>query len=142
MIKITSFKGIYHFLSNFYLCDIELNGKIYPSLEHAFQATKTHCLADRESIRNASTPAYAKRLGLKVVLRADWEAVKLSIMKRLVSNKFALNKELADLLRQTGDAELIEGNNWGDAFWGVCGGVGRNHLGKILMEVREEIRNG
>ena len=50
------------------------------------------------------------------------------------------NDDLADCLVDTGDQPLIEGNTWGDRFWGVCGGTGMNHLGRLLMEVREELQ--
>uniref|UniRef100_UPI00345E83CD NADAR domain-containing protein n=1 Tax=uncultured Duncaniella sp. TaxID=2768039 RepID=UPI00345E83CD len=51
------------------------------------------------------------------------------------------NPALAEKLIATGDAELVEGNYWHDTVWGVCDGVGENHLGKILMRVREELKN-
>lgn len=55
--------------------------------------------------------------------------------------KFLQNPDLADKLVATGDAELIEGNTWGDTVWGVCNGSGENRLGEILMRVRSEIQN-
>ena len=59
----------------------------------------------------------------------------LDVMRDLVVQKFS-DPLLQSLLETTGDEELIEGNHWGDVFWGVCKGVGENHLGKILMKVR------
>ena len=50
------------------------------------------------------------------------------------------NPELGNKLLETGNQELVEGNTWGDIFWGVCNGKGQNWLGKILMMVRDEIR--
>lgn len=47
--------------------------------------------------------------------------------------------ECRDQLLATGGVELIEGNDWGDAFWGVCGGYGQNWLGVLLMLVRSEL---
>jgi ribA/ribD-fused uncharacterized protein len=137
--EINSFSGDYRWLSNFYPCLIEYEGKFYPSVEHAFQAAKTTDEHMRLRIGAAATPGRAKRLGRKVALRSDWDVVKLEVMATLVRIKFA-DPDLGKLLNDTGAAELIEGNTWGDTFWGVCRGVGENHLGKILMEVRRENR--
>ena len=77
----------------------------------------------------------AKRLG-RVELRSDWEEVKIEVMREVLRCKFSQNPDLKAKLIATGDAELIEGNNWNDRFWGVCRGVGQNHLGRLLMELR------
>ena len=71
-------------------------------------------------------------------MRDDWSFHKLGIMREIVRKKF-LHKNLADRLLDTWDAELIEGNNWGDQYWGVCRGQGQNHLGRILMDIRESL---
>jgi len=71
-----------------------------------------------------------------------WDGAKLGIMAQLVVQKFTNNAVLAQRLHDTGDAELIEGNTWGDTFWGICKGKGENHLGRILMEVRHSINTG
>ena len=81
----------------------------------------------------------AKRLGRRVELRSDWETVKIEIMRQVLKSKFTHNPELREKLIATGNTELIEGNNWNDRFWGVCRGVGKNHLGKLLMEIRAEL---
>ena len=88
------------------------------------------------------TPNCAKRLGRQVELRSDWETVKYDVMYQVCMAKFQQNPELLRKLVRTGDAELIEGNTWGDRVWGVdlYRGVGENHLGKILMKIREELR--
>ena len=135
---ITSFRGKNEFLSNMYPCYISYEGKIYPSVEHAFQAAKT--LDPEERILFQICETYRiKQLGKSVELRSDWETVKVSVMKELIKTKFS-DPILAKKLVDTGDAELVEGNTWGDTFWGVCKSKGENHLGKLLMEVREEIR--
>lgn len=90
---------------------------------------------------SAPTPKKAKQRGRQVVLIPDWEDEKLEIMFDLVRMKFE-DRELRERLLATGDEELIEGNWWGDTFWGVCKGEGKNALGKILMTVREEAREG
>ena len=88
----------------------------------------------------AQTPGQAKRLGRKCLLRKDWEEAKDHAMLSVLRAKFA-NPELKEKLIATGDVELVEGNHWNDTYWGVCNGIGKNMLGKLLMQVREEIKN-
>lgn len=137
---INSFRDKYFFLSNFYPCWVVLDGMRYPSVEHAYQAAKTLRDIEREQIRTASTPGVAKRLGRVCTHRPDWKKIKVDIMLDLVRQKFERSSDLAEKLLATGDEELIEGNTWGDRFWGVYRGRGENNLGKILMQVREELR--
>lgn len=133
---IDEFRDENFFLSNFYICKVKIDGIEYSSSEAAFQAQK--CVNPEEKKKFIDmTPTQAKRYGKKVELRPDWEDVKISIMKEIVSQKFLQNPTLLEKLMATGDKELIEGNHWRDYFWGVCNGKGKNNLGKILMEVRE-----
>ena len=140
---IDSFSGNYRVLSNFYPCLIKFEGLKYPSVEHAFQAAKTLNQTQRESIRDAHTPAEAKALGKMVRLRRDWDVTKFHVMRQCLSLKFPYPNAdgefnpLSKILLETGSAELIEGNTWGDRIWGVYEGVGENHLGKMLMERRD-----
>ena len=133
---IDSFAGEYRFLSNFFPTPVFLDNKLYSSTEHAYQAAKTLIQAEREEIQRAGTPGLAKKLGRKVTLRVDWESIKINVMRELLRQKFARGTPLSLGLVATGDAILIEGNHWNDCFWGVCRGVGENHLGKLLMEQR------
>jgi N-glycosidase YbiA len=135
---IDHFDGNYRFLSNFHPVKVVFEGDEYPSVENAYQAAKTLIPSERYAIRLA-TPGAAKRLGKRVRLRSQWNELKLSIMLNLLDQKFK-NPELRHLLLETKDVELIEGNEWGDTFWGVCKGLGQNHLGRLLMQIREEIR--
>jgi len=137
---IDRFVGVYGFLSNFWYCNIRFEGKTYRSIEHAFQAAKTHDVAERETIRKIITPKEAKRYGRRVKLRKDWESVKLNIMEMLVEQKFK-DPELRGWLIDTGYAQLVEGNHFGDTFWGRCDNVGENHLGRILLSVRSKIHD-
>lgn len=143
MSVISNFHGDNFFLSNFFSSPVVFNNETYPTVEHAFQAAKTLDGAQRRSIQAAETPAQAKQLGRKVTLRSDWEQAKLTIMLELLKQKFS-RPDLREQLLGTGDAELIEGNTWGDRVWGcvfVDGQwVGQNHLGKLLMRVREEYK--
>jgi ribA/ribD-fused uncharacterized protein len=139
MTIITSFTGDYNFLSNFYPCELEMDGRRYPSVEHAFQAAKSADPAERARIAAAPNAGEAKNLGHALALRSDWEQVKVDIMRDLVRQKFSCDPDLTERLLATGDAELIEGNTWRDAFWGVYEGRGENWLGRILMEVRRDL---
>jgi ribA/ribD-fused uncharacterized protein len=137
---IDSFSGEFEFLSNFSANPVLMpDGIEYPTAEHAFQAHKTFDLSKREAISRLNTPGKAKRAGRKVNLRADWENVKLDIMLVVLLCKFERSEDLRQRLADTRDDELIEGNTWGDTFWGVCRGVGENHLGKLLMRVRKSL---
>lgn len=142
---IHTFSGRYAFMSNFWTCQIIFEGLEFPTVEHAFQAAKTTNPDEREMVRLAATPVKAKRIGRKVTLRSDWNEVKIEIMRGLLVQKFSQHDILRELLLSTGEAELIEGNTWGDKFWGAVledgKWVGRNELGKLLMSVRSEIRH-
>lgn len=135
------FRGEHAFLSNFYPCEVVYDLNTYPTVEHAFQASKTLNESARQLIRQAHTPGQAKRMGKKVTLREDWEKIKVINMTLLVRSKFK-NQSLRDMLLSTGDQDLVERNTWNDTFWGVCNAVGQNQLGKILVQIREEIRKG
>ena len=136
---IDSFQGEHRWLSNFWLVDVKLEGTTFKSVEHAYMAAKTTDTSLREKIRSFDTPGQAKRFCKTITLRHDWEQVKLSIMRDLLTQKFQ-DTVLASKLLATGDEELIEGNTWGDTFWGVCRGVGQNHLGRLLMDIRETLK--
>lgn len=136
---ISEFSGKYDFLSNFSKSKIKYEGITYPTVEHAFQAAKSLNNLKRLEIASAPTPGQAKRIGRRVNLRPDWEEVKIDIMRDCLRLKFEI-PELREALLNTDNAELIEGNWWGDKFWGMCNGIGENNLGKLLMEVRDEIR--
>jgi hypothetical protein len=137
---IDSFRKEWAFLSNFYPCKVFYGLHYYVTVEHAFQAAKTVDQQEREKIRKAASPFLAKRFGQNVTLRYGWDAMKLEIMSDLLWQKFILNHELRARLLATGDRELIEGNTWQDFYWGVCDGVGKNYLGRLLMALRAVAR--
>lgn len=138
---IMGFFGGYQFLSNFYPSQIMWEGIIYPTVEHAFQAAKTLDENLRRWIASRKTPGEAKKEGRNLMLRKDWESIKYDVMKELVTLKFKANAGLRQELLDTGDKYLEETNTWGDTCWGVCRGKGNNWLGKILMEVRADMRD-
>jgi ribA/ribD-fused uncharacterized protein len=140
VVKIVSFTGKFRFLSNFYTCKVVFDGIEYPSAEHAYVASKTSDIVQRYAIAEMEHPGEVKKLGRKLKIRSDWEKVKVPVMKAIVQAKFDQNPDLMALLKETRPNELVEGNTWGDRFWGESPlGNGRNELGKILMSVRDDI---
>lgn len=115
------------------------DGINYPSAEHAYVAAKTVDLELRRTIANLPTAGDAKRFGRDIHLRSDWEQVKGAEMLSILRIKFT-DPVLREKMINIGHAHLIEGNTWGDTYWGVCNGQGQNMLGKLLMQVRDEIR--
>ena len=144
MDKITLFRGEHRFLSNFYQTPVCYEGLTYPNAEAAFQAQKCGCREDKVKYTQVKNPVRSKQMGRKETLPANWNAVAPGIMLEVVRAKFAV-PEMAQLLRSTGDAELVEGNNHHDNRWGDCtcprcaDKPGENRLGKILMQVRAEL---
>jgi len=137
---IEQFIGEYRFLSNFYPCKILYEGIEYPSSEHAYQASKTLDMELRKIISKLAKAGESKKMGQTIPLRPDWsDKLKIQIMYDILKIKFRKETKLAEMLIATGDHFLVEGNTWHDYFWGVGDGVGKNHLGKLLMKIREEL---
>ena len=131
------------FLSNFYPSIVYYDNFRCPDVETAYQIAKTVDHAERLAILHTKSPAEAKRLGQKVTLRSDWIRMKLPVMQGLNIQKYMI-PELAEKLLNTFGSELEEGNYWHDNFFGIChcdkcGSIGQNKLGKLLMDIRENI---
>jgi len=141
-IEFYSTQDAYGEFSNFASFPFSLDGKTWPTSEHYFQAQKFKDQAHCEKIRKANSPMIAARLGRsrKVKIRRDWESKKIDVMRRAVRAKFDTHEELRSLLLSTGDEQIIE-DAQGDDFWG-CGanGKGKNWLGRILMELRANLK--
>ena len=143
---IDNFRDEYRFLSNFYIYPVEYKGLTYHSAEAAFQAQK--CATEDEKVKYTLVehPVAVKVMGKKEPgFPANWDEISPDIMKDILKAKFAV-PELKEKLLATGDAELIEGNRWHDNRWGNCKcerctkKEGLNLLGKILMEIRNEMK--
>jgi len=131
----------YGCFSNFYKHETVMNGEKFPTTEHYFQAKKfEHDKPFFQQIKNSRTPSIAKQLGSSRthVLRPDWEDVKEPIMLEALRVKFA-DPHLKEILLSTGDSILIE-HTQNDRYWADGGnGSGKNRLGFLLMQVREEL---
>lgn len=147
MIKFSKIDKKYGCLSNFYPCQVNFDGMIYPNSECAWQSLKTVDYEERKIFTTCSA-AQAKRKGRSVVLRKDWETVKYYLMVDVCLAKFSQNEDIRRVLESTGDELLIENTTgWHDNIWGNCecekckDKVGLNLLGKALMEVRSRLKN-
>lgn len=141
-VAIYGFYDEYRYLSNFHVCEVKLDGKLYMSSEAAFMAEKTFNEYEKLWFVGDVTPSKAKRLGKEVTLRPDWEYYRVAAMMKVLIAKFTQNQDLYDLLVSTDKYYLEETNNWKDEFWGVdfSSKVGYNMLGKCLMAVRDSIK--
>lgn len=149
---ISCFDGDNYFLSNFYPSSVIYgpNDDIFPSNENAYQAAKAMLVSQNYSEFLTCRASESKKLGRKINFIRNgkdyfpkWEEIKIKVMRKILYNKFH-NTELREKLFATGDQELVEGNWHGDVFWGKIpqkhDWVGENHLGKLLMELRENLR--
>lgn len=139
--SICNFKDKYGFLSNMFKCNFNYRGLDYMSSEAAFQSMKTTDLNLRKKISEMYA-LEAKKFGKTIKIRDNWEQIKELVMLEINLEKFTQSSWLKNQLLKTGDEELVEGNSWGDTFWGVCHGKGLNRLGHVLMTVRIAINSG
>lgn len=136
-------RDAYGAFSNFAAYPIVLRGRTWPTSEHFFQAQKFIGTEHEEVVRRAATPGEAARLGRDRTLpiRQDWEKVKIDVMLEALRAKFRQHARVRSLLLGTGDSTLVDRTE-NDSYWGDGGdGTGRNMLGKLLMQVSDEIRS-
>jgi len=139
---IREFGGEFRWLSNFAPCTIHVGNEVFASVEHAYVSMKSvnpawkSLCADKEM-----TPGMVKRLSKDIILRPGWnDTMRLHIMEDLVRIKFSTEPFREDLI-STGTQNIQEGNRYNDTFFGVClkTGIGENHLGRIIMKIRDEL---
>lgn len=133
----------YGCFSNFAPYPIQVDGKQWPTSEHYFQAQKSEDREHQEAIRKTKSPMIAARMGRdrKKPLRRDWESVKDEVMRKAVRAKFTQHDDIRRILQSTGEARIVE-HTENDSYWGDGGdGSGKNMLGQILMEIREDLRD-
>jgi len=146
----------FFFLSHFHAAAIEIEGEVWPTVEHYFQSRKSLVPEFRAAIRACHHPGMAKRLGAAPEgprrfsadswfrahgerHRPDWREIRLDVMRAADEAKFRQHPDLANLLRSTGNATIVEDSPL-DEFWGSgADGTGENWAGRILVEVREAI---
>jgi len=133
--------------------EISFDGHTYGSSEHLYQSLKSNSEEWHEKIRSVLDPHKTKTMAKKELttqpdlfgggffMRPDFHSIKSKLMFLIVYLKFSQNEELKEKLLATGDELLIEKNCWHDTYWGVCDGVGKNILGRILMQVRYLLKN-
>lgn len=136
---INRFINEYAFLGNFFPSTLSYNNMLWPTVEHAYQASKTNDIKQRLLINKCKSPYDAKKLGQCIILIDNWQINKIRIMQEIIHEKFK-NPILQTLLLQTNDEELINVNFYNDIFWGIYNNLGENHLGKILMNERDIIK--
>ena len=136
---VKGFFGEYRWLSNFHYCDIWFEGLKYNCSENAYQASKI-VVEERKQFTNCP-PAKSKKLWKKCNLLytiEGFDEIKIEVMTSILFDKFYRNLDIRKKLLDTGDKLLEETNHWKDQFWGVDINLGgKNHLGKILMKIRE-----
>ena len=166
---IDSFRYKYMCFSNFSSHEVTYKGITYKNSEAAFQAQKFKDENVKRLFKSLD-PSKAKALGrakiiflnpegeyyknklpsgigqrsnefIKHTMKSDWDKIRVEEMYQIVKNKYEQNQDIKEVLLSTGERELIEGNTWGDKFWGKVAGVGSNFLGRILMQIRYELRN-
>lgn len=131
-------RWIFNWFSNFEPCNITIDGIVWPSVENYYQAMKSNDPVIRQDIRRA-TPAEAKKMGRRILIRSGWLESRNDVMMRALVAKFNQAQWQARLV-ETGTQPLIEWNNWGDRIWGVTtDGIGDNLLGRMLMDIRDDV---
>lgn len=147
---VAKFEGDHSYLSNFWeaptIFSMAEETITFKTSEAAFQAAKFHAMKDIDKTRrrdyvrlvaDAPTPAKAKYAGRSVDIDLDaWHNMRDDVMREVVFQKFLQHPELRIRLVETGCSMLVEGNTWGDKYFGRCEGKGYNKLGVILMECR------
>lgn len=138
--RIPKFTGRYEFLHDHYPCKIILDGVEYPSVLHAFCASKIQDKEKRLQILGMTEEREIKQFSAPEKVDWQWNKKKLKLKLNLLRQKFS-DPKLKKLLLDTANAELISTNNYFDRYWGVHKGKGENHNGKLLMRLREDLRH-
>jgi ribA/ribD-fused uncharacterized protein len=133
------FKDEHEFLSNMHRCLVMYDDHLFRASEIAYVYMKCADPEQRHQVTLIEDPYKAKKFGSTILLREDWEEIKIKVMHGIVLEKFKQNNNLRKRLLLI-EGEIVEENWWNDTFWGVCRGIGENHLGNILMLVREQLK--
>jgi ribA/ribD-fused uncharacterized protein len=133
----------FHYLSPFSAHTIRIWGEIFPTVEHAYQASRIKQGAERDAIKNAQSPKDAWREGQKYknnpeLMVPDFD--KDAVMEELMRAKIAQHLDIADILKESGDRGLLKIYDT-DYYWGTGkDGSGQNKMGKLWMKLRSELK--
>lgn len=140
MSDILEFRGETRWLSNFWPSLVYYDGVLYPTVENAYQAAKFPPDSPQRLQLRDCTAREAKAIGPTALIEpTEWNIRRVPVMYGLLQQKFCVDSDLSHRLLATGDGQLVEGNNWGDRFWGVDG-HGLNMLGRLLMIIRDTLK--
>lgn len=138
--RVIKFLGDTSPFSNFYRANISIDGLTYETVEHYYQSEKATNDADKVRIATAASPKSAKHIGNRIKCIPNWDKKRLMVMYKALKVKFTQHPGLRKYLLSTGDAILMEVNRY-DEFWGVGKNYkGKNMMGKMLMKLREELK--
>jgi ribA/ribD-fused uncharacterized protein len=137
---VKGFFGDYRWLSNYHVSPVVYEGIEYGSSEAAYQSAKCDDSYVKSQFQKLS-PLESKQYSKKIPLKRGWDNIKKDVMYKVLVSKFTLSPELGQMLIDTGEKYLEETNYWGDTFWGVCEGKGKNTLGQLLMQIRKELND-
>ncbi|MDA1359749.1 NADAR family protein [Glycomyces luteolus] len=133
----------YYVFNNFSAHSIEYRGKLYPTSEHAYQATKCTDPVGQETIRRARSPLQAKTLANETYRAAkdpDWGRKKVGVLEEILRAKLEQHAEAREALKDSGREDIVEDSPT-DYFWGEgADGSGQNMLGKLWMKLRDDFR--
>jgi len=128
--------------SNFSNHPLLIEGQIWKTSEHYYQSQKFDDKDLKLAILNTATPKEAARLGRshKDKLKSNWENQRYEVMKEIIREKVKQHEDIKEKLLSTGESKIIEVNNR-ESYWGIgADGNGLNMLGKIFMEIRQELK--
>ncbi len=137
---VKGFFGAYRWLSNYHVSPVIYQGVEYGSSEAAYQSAKCDDSYVKSQFQKL-TPLQSKQYSKLIPIKKNWDSIKKGIMYEVLVSKFTLNPELGQMLIDTGEKYLEETNYWGDTYWGVCEGKGKNTLGELLMQIRRELND-
>lgn len=143
MSKILFYEGKYYSFSNFSSHEVIFLGKRYKTAEHCYQSQKFTDAGIKAEIESTPSSFLAKKVSHSHddKKRKDWENVKMDIMKQIITEKVKQYEEIKELLLETGDTEIIDNTPF-DYYWAIGeDGTGKNMIGKILMDIRKEIKS-
>lgn len=143
IIRFITDRANYGWMSNFHYCNITIDGEVWKTVEHYYQAMKVYTWDPRlwDKIKNCSSPVEAKKLGRTMGPdMTSWNSTRVEVMRNALREKFTQRPELRAKLLATGDSLIEEDAPW-DSFWGTGkDGKGKNMMGKLLMQLREQLR--